>query len=60
MQKKEDKVGNKTTNNEGKKQKKKARENDRNRFAYAWKTKKAVKLRQISRKIWLFFLQNSF
>ena len=42
MQKKEDKVGNKATNKEGKKQKMKAREKDRNRFAYAWKTRKAV------------------
>ena len=35
MQKKEDKVGNKTINKEGKKPKKGAREKDRNRFAYA-------------------------
>ena len=40
MQKKEDKVGNKTTNKDGKKQKMKARAKDGNRFAYAWKTKK--------------------
>ena len=33
MQKKEDKVGNKTTNKDEKKQKKRVREKDRNRFA---------------------------
>ena len=72
MQRKDDKEGNKLPMNlikKQKKEKKRAREKDRNKFAkkskfclltLAWKTKKAVKLHQISRKICLFSCKNLF
>ena len=75
MQKKDDKVGNKTTNKE-KKEGKKESERERSKqmaknknknktsanfvFCAFVKNKKAVELRQVSRKICLFFLQTHF
>ena len=65
MQKKDDKVGNKTTNKEGKKR---ARENDQNRFApkkvqilafaHAWKTKKLFNYVRLVGKF--VFFKNSY
>ena len=67
MQKNDDKVGNITTNKEGKKESERGRSKIDSRkitinfgLCACVEDKKAVWLHHISRKIYLFFLQNSF
>ena len=67
MQKKDDKVGNKTANKEEKEEKKRAREKDQNRFAIlnfgfceCVKTKKLFNYVRFSRKTCLFSYKTRF